>query len=337
MAEQKIFTLQRHIMEQQADHPEATGALTRLLSDLMVAIKLIHGQVSKAGLVSILGPTGQTNSHGETMMRLDVFAQQTIFRSMDHGGHLCLMASEESEEAMPIPRRHRRGKYVLVYDPLDGSSNIDANVSVGTIFSIYRKVTPGEDGALPDALQPGHQQVVAGYVIYGSSTMLVYTTGNGVHGFTLDPSIGEFLLSHPDLKTPDHGQIYSINEGYANAFDEPTRRFMDYVKAHDADTGRPYSARYIGSLVSDFHRNLLYGGLYLYPGVPKPKLRLVYEANPLALIAEQAGGRASDGTQRILDMTPTDLHQRTPLIIGSRAEVERYEQFVCECAAPAPK
>jgi fructose-1,6-bisphosphatase I len=245
------------------------------------------------------------------------------------------MASEEADSILPIPTRFERGRNVMLFDPLDGSSNIDANVSIGTIVSLYRKKDPGADGTLDDCLQKGREQVAAIYAIYGSSTMLVYSIGRGVHGFTLDPSIGEFLLSHPDIQIPPKGKIYSINEGNAAKFDSGTRKFLEYLKTPDKETGRPYSGRYIGSLVADFHRNLLYGGVFLYPAAPKPKLRLQYEANPLAYIVEQAGGRASTGTESILDIQPTELHQKVPLIIGSKEDVELYEKFFNEAKAAA--
>jgi fructose-1,6-bisphosphatase I len=285
--------------------------------------------------VKILGETDNVNVHGEVVMKLDEFAQQTIYRAMGHSGHLCVMASEESEGIIPIPDDGKKGKYVLMFDPLDGSSNIDVNASIGTIFSIHRKITNHtEDGALEDCLQKGIDQVAAGYFIYGSSTMMVYTTGHGVHGFTLDPSLGEFLLSHENIRTPARGKIYSINEGNATKWDEGTRRYIDHVKEDRADRGHPYSLRYIGSLVADFHRNLLKGGIFLYPG-PKGKLRLLYEAAPLAMVVEQAGGAASTGAERILDIEPKSLHQKVALIIGSRQDVEEYNRFYKEASASA--
>jgi fructose-1,6-bisphosphatase I len=315
------------MMDEQMAHPDATGSFSYLLSDLMFGIKAINRQVTRAGLAEILGKTGLSNVHGEEQTQLDLYAQDQIYKAMDHGGHLCVMASEESDSIIPIPDRFKKGNYVLLFDPLDGSSNIDANVSIGTIFSIYRKKDPGPDGTLDDCLRKGIEQVCAGYVVYGSSTMLVYTTGNGVHGFTLDPSIGEFLLSHPDIKTPKKGKIYSVNEGNVKKMDMGTQRYLEWLKTPDKATSRPYSGRYIGSLVSDFHRNLLYGGIYLYPGSPKPKLRLLYEADPLAFIVEQAGGKATTGDTRILDIQAEELHQKIPLIIGSAEDVDRYERF----------
>ncbi len=313
--------------------PEATGEFTSLMWDLTVAFKIISREVNKAGLVDILGLTGKRNVHGEEVQRLDVFADETIYQAMDHGGHLCLMASEEHDEIIPIPDRFKKGKYVLLFDPLDGSSNIDVNVSIGSIFSILRQQSSGRDGQLEDCLQPGTEQVAAGYVIYGSSTMMVYTSGQGVFGFTLDPSVGEFLISHPHITTPRHGSFYSINEAYSRFWDEGTRRYIQHLKQSRTTSGKSYSLRYIGSLVSDFHRNLLSGGIFLYPAIledtsqPKAKLRLLYEANPLAFIVEQAGGRASNGRQRILDIRPQSLHQRVPLILGSSGDVEAYEQY----------
>ncbi|MBI3940282.1 MAG: class 1 fructose-bisphosphatase [Acidobacteria bacterium] len=332
---QKIVTVQRHVLEAQQQHPEATGDLTGLLWDLILAAKVISCQVNKAGLAQILGLTGSHNVHGDEVTKLDVFANDVIYRAMDHGGHLCVMASEEADDIIPIPSRFSKGKYVLLFDPLDGSSNIDANVSVGTIFSIYRKKTLGSDGTVEDCLRKGIEQVVAGYIVYGSSTVLVYSAGYGVHGFTLDPAIGEFLLSHPDIKTPKKGKIYSVNEGNVLQWDEGTRKYINYLKEDDAATGRPYSARYVGSLVADFHRNLLYGGIFLYPaghkkGKDKPqgKLRLLYEASPLAFLVEQAGGMATTGRERILEIEPEHLHQRVPLIIGSEQDVQQYLGFL---------
>ena len=289
------YTIGRHLMEQQKNFADSTGNFTSLMWDLTIAFKVISTEVNKAGLLDVLGLTGETNVHGERVKKLDVFAHDTIFKSMDHGGHLCLMASEESADILPIPAKFKKGKYILLFDPLDGSSNIDVNVSVGTIFSILRRKSEGPDGRLEDCLQPGTEQVAAGYVVYGSSTMLVYTAGGGVHGFTLDPSIGEFLLSHPNIKVPPRGSIYSINEGYHDQWDERTREYIQSLK-NSRDGNKPYSLRYIGSLVADFHRNLLQGGIFLYPASyqdpdnPRPKLRLLYEGNPLAFIVEQAGG-----------------------------------------------
>ena len=331
----KIKTVQQHILDEERMHPEATGDFTALMTSLTLAAKIISREVNKAGLVTILGATGEINLHGDSVQKLDIFAQDTICRAMSHNGHLCAMASEESEDIIPLPAGSKKGKYVLMFDPLDGSSNIDVNASIGTIFSIHRKVsTNGENGALEDCLQKGSDQVAAGYFIYGSSTMMVYTTGNGVHGFTLDPSLGEFLLSHENIRTPARGKIYSINEGNMHSWDAGTRRYIEFVKEDRKDRGHPYSLRYIGSLVADFHRNLLKGGIFLYPG-PKGKLRLLYEASPLAMIVEQAGGAATTGAQRILDVQPTSLHQKVPLIIGTRDDVAEYTQFYKEAQQTA--
>jgi fructose-1,6-bisphosphatase I len=330
-ANQKVITIERHIIEGEHAHPGATGDFSGLLRDLTLAFKVIWREVSKAGLVDILGTAGRTNVHGEEVKKLDAFADDTIYKAMNHGGHLCVMASEEHENVLNIPDNYPTGKYVLLYDPLDGSSNIDANVSVGTIFSVYRRITARGKGTQQDCLQPGYKQIAAGYVIYGSSTMLVYTTGDGVHGFTLDPSIGEFLLSHENIRIPKRGKIYSVNEGNYRWWKDGTKKFVKYLQEEDRPTGRPYSARYIGSMVADVHRTLLYGGIFMYPldaKNPKGKLRLMYEANPTAFIVEQAGGRATDGERRILDIQPESLHERTPLYIGSEDDVTIAEEFL---------
>lgn len=332
----EIITIERHILDQQRFFPRATGEFTYLLYDIALAAKIISREVSKAGLVEILGLTGEENVQGEQVMKLDVFANETLIRMNDHTGRLCAMASEENPDVIPIPERFPCGKYVLIFDPLDGSANIDVNVSVGTIFSIHRKVSDERRGTLEDFLQPGYKQVAAGYILYGSSTMMVYTTGQRVHGFTLDPSVGEFLLSHPNIQIPSRGKYYSVNEGNYHYWSEGVRRYVDCLKASDEATGRPYSGRYIGTLVADFHRNLLAGGLFMYPAdtrdpeKPRGKLRLLYEAAPLAFIVEQAGGRASDGTQDIMHIQPESLHQRVPLFIGSREGVDEAEQFIRE-------
>src|SRR5436853_745292 len=296
----KITTVQQHILDEERMHPGATGDITALLTTLTLAAKIISREVNMAGLAKILGATGKVNVQGEAVQKLDEFAQHTICSVMGHNGHLCVMASEESENIIPIPDGSKRGKYVLMFDPLDGSSNIDVNASIGTIFSIHRKITKNhEDGSLEDCLQKGCGQVAAGYFIYGSSTMMVYTTGNGVHGFTLDPSLGEFLLSHENIKTPARGKIYSINEGNFQKWDSGTQRYIQSLKQESKELGRPYSLRYIGSLVADFHRNLMKGVLFLYPG-PKGQLRLLYAAASLEMIAEQPGGDATTGETRIL-------------------------------------
>lgn len=329
---QSVVTIERHILEQERQFPEATGAFSSILYEIALAAKIIAREVKMAGLVDILGGTGRQNVHGEAVKKLDIWAHEVIFKAFDHGGHLCCMASEEAEEIMPIPERFRTGRYVLLYDPLDGSSNIEANVSIGTIFSIHRKISAGERGNLQDCLQKGRDQMAAAYVVYGSSTMLVYSTGAGVHGFTLDPSIGEFLLSHPNIRIPEPPKrIYSVNEGNTASWSEGQRRFVDRLKGVDGGNGKPFSSRYIGSLVADFHRTLLYGGIFMYPRdakSPSGKLRLLYEAAPLAFIAEHAGGRGSDGERNILDIQPESLHQRTPLYLGSKSLVDEAERYL---------
>ncbi|HVP38680.1 MAG TPA: class 1 fructose-bisphosphatase [Candidatus Saccharimonadales bacterium] len=325
------FTLGRFIMEQERRHPGASGEFSSLLLDFTLAAKIITREVTKAGLVNILGFTGTENVHGEKVQKLDVFAHDIIYRSLDHTGQLCALTSEEEEGILHIPAQYPCGKYVLNYDPLDGSSNIDANGAIGSIFSVHRRVTASGRGTEADVLQPGSRQVAAGYVLWGASVMLVYTDRHGVHGFTYDPSVGEFLLSHENIRTPERGAIYSCNEGNYNAWEDGVRRYVDYLKGDTNANGRPYSGRYVGSLVADFHRNLLYGGIYLYPGDrknPDGKLRLLYEASPLALVLEQAGGAASDGRQRILDIQPQRLHQRTPLVLGSPRDVEEAQAFI---------
>jgi fructose-1,6-bisphosphatase I len=328
----EIITIERHILEQQRFFPEATGEFTNLLYDIALAAKIISREVNKAGLAEILGLAGEENIYGEQVMKLDVFANETMIRMNDHTGRLCTMASEEVADIIPIPQRYPCGKYVLIFDPLDGSSNIDVNASVGTILSIHRKVSEGPRGSLEDLLQPGYKQVAAGYIIYGPSTMMVYSSGQGVHGFTLDPTVGEFLLSHPNIQIPPRGKYYSANEGNYHYWSEGVCHYVDYLKTPDKATGRPYSGRYLGTLVADFHRNLLAGGIFMYPADtknPHGKLRLLYEAAPLAFIVEQAGGRASDGTQDILYVQPESLHQRVPLFIGSREDVDKAEEFIC--------
>lgn len=327
----KVVTIERHIIEEERKHPGASGDFSGILRDLTLAIKVIHREVNKAGLVNILGMAGRQNIHGEQVKKLDDFADEKIYQAMDHGGHLCVMASEENENILAIPEHYPKGKYVLLYDPLDGSSNIDANVSIGTIYSIYRRVSPSGNGTMQDCLQPGYKQIAAGYVVYGSSTMMVYTTGDGVHGFTLDPSIGEFLLSHEDIRIPKRGKIYSVNEGNYRWWYDGMKKYVKYLQEEDKATGRPYSGRYIGSMIADLHRTLLYGGIFMYPGDqrnPSGKLRLMYEANPTAFIVEQAGGRATNGKDRILDVQPTLLHGRTPLFIGSEEDVSECEEFL---------
>ncbi|MGA7161030.1 MAG: class 1 fructose-bisphosphatase [Bacteroidota bacterium] len=327
----KVITIERYIIEGERQHPGATGNFSAVLRDLTLAIKVIWREVSKAGLVNILGLAGKENIHGDVVKKLDVFADETIYKAMDHGGHLCVMASEENEGVLHIPDDYPKGKYVLLFDPLDGSSNFDANVTIGTIFSIYRRISNSGKGTLADCTQPGYKQLAAGYVIYGSSTMLVYTTGDGVHGFTLDPSIGEFLLSHENIRIPKSGRIYSVNEGNYRYWGDGVKKYIKYLQEEDKQTGRPYSGRYIGSLVADIHRTLLYGGIFLYPGDtrhPNGKLRLMYEANPMSFIMEQAGGAATDGIKRILDVVPATLHQKTPFFIGSEEDVATCNEFL---------
>jgi fructose-1,6-bisphosphatase I len=328
----KVVTIERHIIEQERER-QGTGNFSGLLRDLTLAIKIIYREVTRAGLVDILGATDRENVQGEIVQKLDEFANEVIYRAMDHGGHLCAMASEENEEILPIPEKYDCGKYVLLFDPLDGSSNIDVNVTIGTIFSVLQRVTPDNTpGLTEDFLQPGYKQIAAGYAIYGSSTMLVYTAGNGVYGFTLDPSVGEFLLSHDNIRIPDHGKTYSVNEGNYHKWDDRMKRYIDWAKSDvPADSKKAYSLRYIGSMVADVHRTLLYGGVFLYPSDIKSnrgKLRLLYEANPMSMVIEQAGGRASTGSQRILEVQPEALHQRTPLIVGSPKNVEEVERFL---------
>lgn len=325
------MTLERHIEEGERAHPQATGELTAILHSMSLAAKLVWREVTKAGLVNILGKTERTNISGDVVKKLDEFADVTVYKAMDHGGHLCAMASEENEDLLQIPEGYPQGKYVLLYDPLDGSGNIDANVTIGTIFSVLRRLSPGGNGTLADALQPGYSQVAAGYMLYGSSMMFVYCVGHGVHGFTLDPSVGEFLLSHENIRIPERGSIYSTNEGNAARWHPSVRAYVEHLKEEDREDGRPYSLRYVGSLVADVHRTMLYGGIYFYPSDtknPHGKLRLMYENNPLAFIVEHAGGAATDGCQRILDIVPTALHQRSPLFIGSAGDVATAMAFV---------
>ncbi len=349
------ITVSRHIMDLQRLHPEATGDLSGLLNELIVAAKTISAEVNMAGLADVLGMSGKTNIQGEEVQKLDEFSNNTIKRRMARCGYLCVMTSEE-EEGIILATEGAEGKYTLAFDPLDGSSNIDVNVSIGTIFSIHRRKSdhgvspsgrrstdPGEEwlpakgrpGSAEDMLQKGSKQVAAGYVIYGSSTMLVFTTGEGVHGFTLDPSVGEFYLSHPDIKIPEKSKYFSVNEGNYRYWNANMQRYIDYLKEQDKNTGRPYSSRYIGSLVADFHRNLISGGIFLYPkdkkdpNKPSGKLRLLYEAAPLAYVVEQAGGRAITGDGReIMEIEPEELHQRVPLIIGCRYDVNEAEEFL---------
>ncbi|MEY4974627.1 MAG: hypothetical protein RLZZ55_1420 [Bacteroidota bacterium] len=325
----KLTTLHEFIVAKQKDFPFASGELSRLLSDIALAAKIVSNDVRKAGLVDhILGAQGGQNVQGEEQQKLDVVADEAFIRAFENGGEVCGIASEENDDFVAFSSETaQKGNYVVLFDPLDGSSNIDVNVSIGTIFSIYRRISPnGTPATLADMLQTGDQQVAAGYVLYGSSTILVYSTGKGVNGFTLDPAVGEFFLSHPDMKMPEEGRLYSINEGNLQDFDPTLRAYLDYCQSDKNQTGKPYSGRYIGSLVADFHRNLIKGGIYIYPTVPSApqgRLRLLYECNPLAFIAEQAGGLATDGQQRILDIKPNQLHQRVGFYTGSKKMVEK--------------
>jgi fructose-1,6-bisphosphatase I len=319
-------TLDRFIMRKQEDFPYATGELSQLLRDIALAAKIVNREINRSGLIDIAGAYGNRNVQGEDQQKLDVIANIRFIRALRNGGEVCTIISEEDEDV--IQTGNTQGKYVVAIDPLDGSSNIDVNVSIGTIFSIYRRVSPtGSEGNSQDFLQPGTHQVAAGYVIYGSSTMMVYTTGNGVNGFTYEPSLGEFFLSHPNIVTPKTGAIYSINEGSSESFSQGVTDFVAYCKDHS------FSARYIGSLVADFHRNLLKGGIYMYPPTAKAangKLRLMYECNPLAFIVEQAGGKSSNGRQRTMEIEPRDMHERCPLFIGSPELVDKAEELLAK-------
>lgn len=330
----KLKTLGQFIIERQSDFPYAKGELSRLLRDISIAAKIVNREVNKAGLADIIGDVGEINVQGESVKKLDVFANEQFIAALTVGGEVCAIASEENEEFIPIDHAHsKNAKYVVAMDPLDGSSNIDVNVSVGTIFSIYRRISLSGPGTLEDFLQPGTEIVAAGYVIYGSSTMLVYTTGKGVNGFTYDPSIGEFCLSHPGMQTPKHGKTYSINEGNYIHFPEGVKKYIKYCQEEDAATKRPYSSRYIGSAVADIHRNLLKGGIFIYPTTsssPKGKLRLLYECNPLSFIIEQAGGKATDGNKRILEQEIKTIHQRTPFFAGSSEMVDMACDFMAK-------
>jgi len=329
----QITTIERHILDEQHHHPEATGVLTYLLYDIALAGKIIASKTTRAGLAEIIGRTNEINIQGEEVQKLDVFADLTIYRINDHTGRLAVMASEEHEGLLDIPPRYPTGKYVLLFDPLDGSSNIDFNIPVGTIFAIYQRISESGPGGLVDVLQPGNRLVAAGYIIFGSSTMLVYSTGAGVHGFTLDPTVGEFLLSHPYIQIPEPPRFFSANLGYLSRWSTGVQKYTASMQGY-AHSQPGLSLRYVGSLVADFHRNLLAGGVFYYPGEnDKPskqvgKLRLLYEAAPLAFIAEQAGGYASSGTENILDITPVSLHQRIPLFIGNRDLVRRAEEYI---------
>ena len=336
MAPRRIMTLERHILEGERRHPEATGELSSLLSDLSLAAKVISFEVNKAGLGDILGLTESDNVHGETQKKLDIYAHEMLLGAMRHRGQMAIMASEEEEDIIHTPEGLETGKYVLLFDPLDGSSNIDVNVSIGTIFSIYKRISPmGSPGTLEDCLQPGDKQVAAGYVVYGSSTIMVYTTGEGVYGFTLDPTVGEFILSHNNMKIPKKAKVYSINEGNYKYWHIGLKKYIKYLQDADDRRGWPYSSRYIGSMVADVHRNLIYGGIFMYPAdkrSPHGKLRLMYECNPMAFLTEAAGGRAIDGNRRIMEIQPESLHQRVPIYIGSSDAVDTLERFLKEQA-----
>jgi fructose-1,6-bisphosphatase I len=330
----RLITLEQFIIEKENQVAGATGEFSQLLRDIGLAARIVNREVNKAGLVDILGAHGSTNVQGESVQKLDIFANNQFIEALSVGGQVCVIGSEENDDILPVETpQSANAQYVVLMDPLDGSSNIDVNVSIGTIFSIYRRVSPvGSPGTLEDCLQPGRKMLAAGYVIYGSSTMLVYTTGNGVNGFTLDPSIGEFMLSHPEIRIPSKCGIYSTNEGNTTKYSDGVRAYLRHVKGEgETPIAKPYSSRYIGSMVADFHRNLLKGGLFLYPSMtdaPDGKLRLLYECNPMAFIAEQAGGAATNGKENILDLQPQKLHQRTPLYVGNSSEVALLHSFL---------
>lgn len=326
-----VVTIDRFIVEHERLYPNATGRLSGILYDLALASKMIANKVRLAGLADILGAQGTDNVQGEAQQKLDVIANDIIIKALDHGGRLCAMASEEEPDIIRIPEKFRRGKYLLLFDPLDGSSNTDVNMPLGAIFSVLKHDGKGAMPAEAQLLRRGTEQVAAGYLLYGASTMLVFTVGRGVHGFTLEPSIGEYLLSHEQIRIPARGKVYAVNEGNYHKWPAGTQQYLDRLKMTDKAAGRPYSGRYSGCLVADVHRMLLSGGIYLYPGEkdkPEGKLRLLYEANPLALVVEQAGGKASTGTTRILDVQPTALHQRVPLLIGSPEDVNEAEACI---------
>ena len=337
----RITTLGEFVIQRQADFPYAKGELSRLMSAIRLATKVVNSEINKAGLVDeIMGSAGEENVQGEVQQKLDVYANRIFMDAMWARKEICGLASEEEDSFVAFEDpRCRNASYVLLIDPLDGSSNIDVNVSIGTIFSIYRRVSEiGGPATIEDFLQPGNRQVAAGYIIYGSSTMLVYTTGRGVNGFTYDPSVGVFYLSHPDVKMPESGAIYSVNEGNFSYFPTGVQNYINYCKVDHPKSGRPYSSRYIGSMVSDFHRNLIKGGIYMYPATkknPNGKLRLCYELNPIAFLTEQAGGKASDGSKRILDIKPTELHQRAPFFGGSLMMVDKVEKMMREAELKA--
>jgi fructose-1,6-bisphosphatase I len=327
----RFATIEQFILEQQSRFPEATGAFSRLIRDLSLAAKIVSRDIRRAGLLDITGASGTTNVQGEVQQKLDAIAHAEFEKALRLGGEVALLVSEEADELIQLHPPGSRGRYAVLLDPLDGSSNIDVNVSVGTIFSVFRLPDGVNEPAEEHALRPGTEQIAAGYVVYGSSTMLVFTSGQGVHGFTLDPTLGEFLLSHPDMRIPEDGQYYSLDEGNSESFSPELRRYVAWLRDPAPHTGKPHKTRYIGSFIADFHRNLRGGGIYIYPATklyPEGKLRLMYEANPMAMIVEQAGGLASDGSRRILEIQPKSLHQRTALYIGSRRMVERAEKVL---------
>lgn len=329
----KLTTISHHIDEEQNLHPEATGDFTSILNDLTLALRIISRDVRRAGLNDILGLTRNTNIHGEQVRKLDTYSNEVIKRAMQRSGKICIMASEEDDDIILIPKTGNKSKYVMVFDPLDGSSNIDVNVTIGTIFGVYERLdTESEEpGTIEDVVQEGYKLKAAGYALYGSSTMLVYTTGHGVHSFTYDPTLGEFLLTKEHIRMPNKGKYYSTNEGNFYKWSENIQQYIQFIKTPSADNSRPYSLRYIGTAVADIHRTLLTGGIYLYPediSMPNGKLRIVYEANTLSMIIEQAGGRSTDGHRRILDIKPDSIHQRTPFIAGSIEDVLEFESFV---------
>lgn len=330
----ELTTLGEFIIKNQADFPYAKGELSRLLSAIRLAAKIMNSQLSKAGLVeNLMGEVGEKNIQGEEQKKLDVYANQLFINALKARNEVCGIGSEEEDKTIIFENEAGvNGKYIVMIDPVDGSSNIEVNVSVGTVFAIYRRVSPvGKAAVIDDFLQTGRQQVAAGYVIFGSSTMMVFTSGNGVNGFTYDPAIGVFFLSHPNMSIPEDGNIYSINEGNHTYFSEPVKAYLDYCKSVDASSSRPYTGRYIGSMIADVHRTLLKGGIYMYPDssvAPNGKLRLCYECNPMAFLVEQAGGKSTDGQQSILDLKPTDIHQRTAFYTGSKKMVEELEKIL---------
>ena len=328
-AHNKVVTIERHIINEERKHPSATGEFSNLLRDITLAIKIVQREVSLAGLVDILGFTGSKNVHGEAVKKLDIYANDKIIQSMTQGGHFAALASEENEDIVLIPENSKWAKYIMLFDPLDGSSNIDVNINIGTIFSIYKRLSSlGTEPTIDDFLQPGNKLLAAGYVLYGPSTMMVYSSGHGVHAFTLDPGIGEFLLSYNNLQIPQKGNIYSVNEGNYNLWSDKLKQYIDHIKKQASNQ---YSLRYIGSLVADFHRTLMYGGIFLYPSDgknSKGKLRLLYELNPLAFLIEQAGGSATDGMKNIKDVIPEELHQRSPVFIGSKENISELKSFL---------